>query len=421
MFRPATITASLALGWALSPDVLVRLGNGAGAGGGVYLAALALAALLSALAALVIRHPALRGAARFGPLGLFSPGPGDLPLAALTLAVRLGTALLLSTGMLVSAGYTFNEVYLNWFPNFAFSFMLLAGILLLHLAGERAASAAQPVFILLTFACLLALLLRGASVATGAGAGAAWVGGAPWPHAALLGAPLLFLGYDRPLTGAADGQRPALAALLAAFLLLAAWGLVCLRTVAAPRLAGASLPHMLAAREIAGPAGRLLMGGAVIVGAAGAVNALLLAAAEALVGLARRRVRPVSARRGPAMRLCALLIAGMVALLMAGGLAGHEVLESGIQAVLLLWLLHVGLRSLDAGRALVRSRRSGRLQAGLAFGLGLLLCVWALTAAAIDPQAAVIARFWGALFLASLLLSVVLARVGAGRAETTSP
>ncbi len=104
-----------------------------------------------------------------------------------------------------TAGFTFNETFVHWFPNFGFSFLLLASILVLHLIGEKMAAAIQPVFIGTTFVCLLLLSIYGA----GGGTEIQTISAEP-PFLSII--PLtaatlvLFLGYD-PVNGQATMQN----------------------------------------------------------------------------------------------------------------------------------------------------------------------------------------------------------------------
>lgn len=69
-----SIATALSLGWMLSPDVLVRLGNSVAANRTLFLAALALAVLLTARGISLIRHPALRHEGRCSQTGLLVQG-----------------------------------------------------------------------------------------------------------------------------------------------------------------------------------------------------------------------------------------------------------------------------------------------------------------------------------------------------------
>lgn len=401
----STIPVTIALSWMLTPEVLVRLGNGVGEGGLPFLALLAGAALVSGLAVMVIRQPGLQTGHGYDPAALLLQGLGRRPAAALT-AGRISLAVLLPTGLLVSAGYAFNEVFVHWFPNFGFSFILLAGIVLLHLAGERTAQAMQPVFVTIALGCLLMLLPAGLADWRSAIA-APEAMPSPLTLSTALSPLLLFLGYDGPSSGNRDQRRPALLAIAIGALLFLALGLVALHTVAAARLAESTLPHMLVAREIAGQPGRTLMGGAVIAGVAGAVNGLFLMTGRSLADLAGHGLLPRVAGRPLMMRVCPVLFAGLISLSLMTGLAGHEIFEDLIEAGLLLWLAHVAGLCFAVGRIAGRSDQPAPLPPLLASGLGLLVLSFCLFLALTHDQALVITGFCGVILALALLLSAI--------------
>ncbi len=401
----STIPVTVALSWMLTPEVLVRLGNGVGEGGLLFLALLAGAALVSGLAVLVIRQPGLQTSDGYDPAALLLHGLGLRPAVALT-AGRVSLAVLLPTGLLVSAGYAFNEIFVRWFPNFGFSFILLAGIVLLHLAGERAAEAMQPVFVTIAIGCLLLLLPAGLADWRSATA-APDAGHSPLTLSTALSPILLFLGYDSPSPGDRDQRRPVLLAIVIGAVLFLAWGLVALHTVAASRLAESTLPHMLVAREIAGQPGRMLMGGAVIAGVAGAVNGLFLMTGRSLAILAGHGLLPGGAGRAVLMRLYPVVFAGLIGLCLMTGLAGHGILEPLIEAALLLWLANVAGLCFAAGRIAADPGRPAGLPPLLAPGLGLLVLTLCFILAWTHAQPLVIICFCGVVVGFALLFSAV--------------
>jgi len=67
-------------------------------------------------------------------------------IAYFPFVVKLFAALVLSTGILVSAGFIFNEVFVYWFPNFAVAFILLGFIFTIGVANEKISGYAQLIF-----------------------------------------------------------------------------------------------------------------------------------------------------------------------------------------------------------------------------------------------------------------------------------
>ena len=92
-----------------------------------------------------------------------------------------------------------------------------------------------------------------------------------------------------------------------------------------------------------------------------------------------------------------------------GGLAGHKILETYIQAALLLWLLHTGMLCLSASKIL-HSRKVDRALPAL--GLGIIFVVIALMLAATDPNSAVIFRLIVFIFAATGITSALWLRKG---------
>jgi len=391
MVWPQLTAAALLLGWILSPDVLVRLGSGVAANRTLFLAAVALAALLTALGGALIRHPALRDRnGRCSQTGLLLQGIGRLPALSLLFASRLTMVLLLPCGLLVAAGSTFNETFLFWFPNFGFAFLLLSLITLLHLAGERFAAAAQPLFAGVALVCLLLLCLAGLG-GPGSGKPVSMDIGFAFTPGVLAGALLLFLGTDSPPPGRTrDSRLPPFAALLTTLLLFLLWGMLSLQYVPAEQLAASTVPHLLVAREILGEPGRMLMASAVISGAAAAINTFFYLAATTFAGLAERNLLPGHPPGRLLRRRYVLLFALIIAALLAAGIAGHDILETYIQATLLLWLLLFAMLLLAAGRLLRRQNISASRQG---FVLAAVFGFVSLYLAADHQEAAVIFRF----------------------------
>jgi len=390
MAWPYIIATALSLGWMLAPDTLVRLGHGVAANRTLFLAALGFAALLTARGVALIRHPALRQNGRCSQTGLLIQGVGRIPAMSLLLASRLTIVLLLPTGLLVSAGFAFNEIFLYWFPNFGFAFLLLGLITLLHLAGERIAMAAQPLFAGTGLVCLLVLCIAGLGGPASSSPVSMDIGFSFTPEIA-IGALLLFLGTDymTPLNDR-DSRLPPLAALFFCLSLFLLWAMLSLQYVPSEQLFDSTIPHLLVAREILGKPGRILMGCLIISGTCSAVNALFHLASSTLAELAERNILPGQASSGLKRRRFVLLFALTVSALMMGGLAGHDILETYIQASLLLWLLLFAMFCFAAGRILHRHKIArawhGPALAVLFTGLGIFL-------AASHHQAAVIFGF----------------------------
>ena len=329
---------------------------------------------------------------------LLAAALGPLPAMTIVIASRVSLVLLLPTGLLVTAGSTFNEVFVYWFPTFGFSYLLLTVILLGHLAGERAALALQPVFAGIAIGGLTLLVLLGLGSPGETGALSMTTGSAlPVSAASAL---VLFLGYDVPASSPDGNPRfPVLAGLSGILLLFCGWSMVSLAHLPAQRLAESTVPHIQVARAIAGESGRILMGITVIAGTCAAVNGLFLIARRSLAGLAAQNLLPGHRQGAFPASIHVLVFSAIIAVMLASGLAGANILESYIEAALLLWLFSVAIQCLAAFR-LLRERDGVRAVPAAVTGL-LLLAGGAVLLLSNHGEAKDAARF-----LAILLLSI---------------
>ncbi|WP_028586069.1 hypothetical protein [Desulfogranum mediterraneum] len=354
------LALSVPLGIMLSPESLVRLGNLAGGGSFSHLL-LALAALVAALGAGLILHPGLSSRGEGATL-LLSRELGSVPAATLLLSSRISVTLLAATAVLVTAGYAFNEIFLYWFPNFGFAFLLLFLVLAANLAGERWALRLQVLAALLALSCLCILLFLGV-LAEGAPLEAQSPIN-PSPHLA-LGAVLLFLGYDLVSPAENGPSRGAVLVLLGLVLLLfSCWAGISAHFVAWSSLADSTIPHILAAKRMLGQPGRYLIGTVVICGAVAMVNGLFIATTRTWLALSAQQLVPRFFQGRNQGRFYCLLSALVIGVLMMSGLAGEEELELYLRGALLLWLLKLGAHSLAASRHL-RGSHAGVFASGM--------------------------------------------------------
>lgn len=404
------ITIAIALSWPLSPDALVRLGNGAGKGGLGVLFGLLFAASLSGMAATVIRRPKMPDGREYDAGGLLAAALGPLPAMTIVIASRVSLVLLLPTGLLVTAGSTFNEVFVYWFPTFGFSYLLLTVILLTHLAGERSALALQPVFAGIAVSALTLLVLLGLSDSGEMGSlSTPAISALPISAASAL---VLFLGYDVP-SSSPDGKSrlPVLAGLSGILLLFCGWALASLSHLPAQRLVDSTVPHIQVARAIAGESGRILMGITVIGGACAAVNGLFLIARHSLAALAARNLLPGHRQGAFSAGIRVAVLSAIIAVMLASGLAGTNILETYIEATLLLWLFSVAIQCLAAFRLL---RERDGFRAVLAVVTGLLLAGGAVMLLSTHGEAKDIARFLTILLLSVFMVSAFWLRLNRG-------
>jgi hypothetical protein len=352
----------------LSPDTLVFFGNSIGAAGWWLFLALS--------AGIVIHLTTLHSfrvlqATSGNPVNGIQQSLGRRKAAILLICGKLPFAVCASAGLVVSAGFVFNEVFAYWFPNFAFAFLLLAAILLLNLFGRKTALVTQIVAI--AVACIGLPILTTDGLFNISGAGSANEMGADFDFRYLAAAVIVLIGFDMGLYAGGDDRdnflqpfRAVAMALISGGVLLALWGLATMAVVPAAKLESSTIPHMIMARKALGQTGRMIMGMVVICGVIAAVNALMLSISAMMRQLTRQMAhhlthRPTSGDCGSRKDAYAsktrvatiVFAAGASALLMAAGFAGEPVLETWIRSSLVLWLAYyvaVNLLAFRVGR-----------------------------------------------------------------------
>jgi len=262
------------------------------------------------------------------------------------LVIRFFAAILLATGLTVSSGFVFNEVFVYWFPNFAFAFMLLAGMGGLQLLRKTHRSRAQLVFVSTVLLGLAILVVTG--LITGLfqdrvraiEAHQVTISGLFLPLLLLLGFDIGIYPGDNSLAPPPESTKilKRAIAVFAGFLIF--WVMTALLHVDGLRLANTSIAHLISAREIGGQAGRVIMGVMIIAGSCAAVNALFEGVVRLTQHFSRKGMLP---QMNLLPKASVLVMTAVAAFLMTSGLAGEELLESLIRVTLLMWLGHYGL------------------------------------------------------------------------------
>ena len=365
------ISISIPIGVMISPETLILLGNSAGYNGVLFYLSIAAAAAACCLCAFSIFYP-----------GKVAEGGNEVPLltgftgrytgASLVLSARLAMTLLAATSVLVIAGFAFNEIFLYWFPNFGFAFLLLGLILLCNLIGSWAATLQ-----LLLVACALLrfsiLLFNG--LLSSPSTDIAIQSGEPASLAAGAGAVLLFLGFDLFINAEQKNKfAPAVAAIMVIFVLLVLWGAVSRLYVPISSLAESTLPHMKTARAVMAQNGRLLMGIVVICGATATVNGLFLYMGQTVRTLAGQELLP-SFRGVTLHRLASIAMAVTIGFLMMTGLAGEDNITVYYRGALLLWLVLLAVRcwAMACQPSLGRKFSAIALAAGCTMGISSII------------------------------------------------
>lgn len=333
------------VGLMVAPHTLTVVGNIAGSHQALFVFWIAVAAMLHSIN---VRSVAVVSS-------LHETEPVDETSAiwqVFSISSRWSTTITLSTVLLVTSGFSFNETFLYWFPNFAFAFILLGILMSIHLLAPEVSSKIQISLVAVVLSGLIVLILMGL-----------WKGlnGEPldnsdrqilWkspPYAVML----IFVGFDlfSNQRGQSDAQlvrKTLKSGILVVGIVLGLWGVVSFLTVPADRLTDSFIPHNIAARSIGGDTGRLIMGAIVIAGSMAAVNALIAAISRPIAQVTGRRDLRIHRFRNflykPGVRIA--MAGGGIGLMMAFGFAGEEVIDTYVRAGLVMWLLFYGVTHL---------------------------------------------------------------------------
>lgn len=349
--RPTSgvIPLALAVGLMLSPESLIILGNNMGVAGISFLVCIISAMVVHLFTALSYGALYTLYNGQGGEARVIRETLGAIPAIVLPLCSRVVFVICAATGILATAGYVFNEIFVSWFPNLGFSFCLLGFLLVLNLWGQRVSRMVQVMFVTVALSGLIFLSAVGL-IGWGNLPQVAEAAGHPSfniTRVVLLGL-ILFIGFD--LAGLAKGSEEKspshlMGSMIAGIVLVGfvfiLWGLVSLQYVSPERLSDTTVPYSIAARAILGENGRMVMGVVLLAGTCSAVNALLIAVSRMIAGMANQGLLPsflgLARERAPvALIILALGIAAMMAL----GMAGAPVLEIYTKAGILFWLLN---------------------------------------------------------------------------------
>ncbi|SHF29559.1 Amino acid transporter [Desulfacinum infernum DSM 9756] len=384
------------------PETLALAGNAAGRIGPAFAGALAAAGILHGLTAWNLGRTGDAIGRRASPEEVLEAGLGGAWTGVL-LAARWTLTAGLATGVCAGAGFAFNEIFYHAFPNFAFAALIPAGLGLLRIRGRDLAERIQVGAVAIALAGLLVLvawaLLLPDAFAPGETAQTTPATGI---RTCLLALTAL-AGFELALEPG-EGNRPEaframVFALAIGALVLIAWTWMAAAVVPASKLAASTLPHLLAARRIAGPPGRTIMGLVIISGSVAVVNALMAGASGTLRRMSRRGLLPKGyLSEATRVRIFEGFSAAWILGWLVSGMAGSPNLEVLIRAGWILWLFHYGILHLAAYRIQKTTVEGGRppgltLSAAAAAGYAvssLALVVldpspWKVAAAAIAP------------------------------------
>lgn len=344
MNSPLLLSLALGCGWLFSPEALVIVGNSSGNLGWLAIPLLALTALIFSFNANTINN-ALQSDTNNSELSLLKKSFGTIPAGTLNIASCFPLLVLAATALLVTSGYTFNEVFLYWFPNFGFAFLLLGLLTLLQFLPLKQVYNVQLFFIGLAG---LGIFILGVYGTLTPARPMATIFQLPQQISAtsLSSALLLLLFAGSNLFQGKKSGFPYVA--IIALLVLLPWLFASLAHVNPERLASSTIPFMTASRKIMGDTGRQIMGMVVIMGSCAAFTGLTLLCRQKLVELSQEKMAPLFLEKGGQRWLLPSVTAVAVGACMATGLAGDELLETLLRSALLLWLLYYCFASFAA-------------------------------------------------------------------------
>jgi len=344
--QQSLLSSGLVLAWLVTPESLRLVDVASGVSGLLVVVSLGCGVTLSLVSSAIIHSPKLVHEGYGCDYKLMSQNYGRTVGLAALLTGRIPLLLFVSTGMLVTAGFAFNEIFLYWFPNFLFAFILLVLVAVLNISNNRYVHISQAVFVLLTIIGLLALIVLG--IGSEPALSGNYAGQQKGLSAALLAmACISFLGFD--FHDSKQGYAIVIFSLVGGFLLLVLWAVTALKFAGSEQLAGSTIAHRHVARAIAGESGRYIMGGVVIFGVLSGVNGLFIVVRKVFSDLKDQRVVPQRINQN---WLVTIVLSATVGVMMMSGLAGHQILEVQIKASVILWLFYLSLRCFSAGSRL---------------------------------------------------------------------
>ena len=259
--------------WFMSPESLVIAGNSAGVGGGLSLLLLVYFGVVVYLGieAITVKEKLL--VSKKGD----KPSSENDAIIILGIAGIVGTTLFGATGMLVTAGFTFNEVFFYRFPNFAFAYLLLVfAILVINIS-----SSLREIFtIIVTLLCVTGLLvLTGIGFSGESNTHFRFINKSLLPSD-LMSLLLVFIGLEKVAISQKFDSKKLKTCLALLICVLGCWMLVSSMAVEQSRLANSSIPYMIAASKIGSEIGRKIMGAVIIMASLSAVYVLLTIASD---------------------------------------------------------------------------------------------------------------------------------------------
>lgn len=328
-------SALLAMGFLLSPRAFMISGNGIGLASYWYFAVVAFL-----LATHVATLPSRTTDCESTCINA---------LESIGYGIRFFALVFFSCSILGVAGYAFNEVFLYWFPNFLFSFIVLACSFLTSLTPSGTARKIQLTAIITILVGIVFLSAASLWAPVPEEVNSPYFlipyGLFPFSDGLVFMAPLL-IGYELYASGAKDktsGASYALA-LCMAVLFLSIFAYASLSVSGTERLADSTVPYMVGARRILGQTGRYIMGGIIILGSYVAFTTILLFLKAPFIKFVEARPSTRLSCSNLGKQIFATVIPALtVSILLLRGYAGEPITESYIAGGFALWFMFYAL------------------------------------------------------------------------------
>lgn len=339
------MTTCMALGVMISPVSFVIFGNGLGVMGYFLLWILPLSAVINFWSTYLYglfphgQSPGERtSGSLFRPETIFTP---------LKLSFIIPFVIGVSTLILATAGYAFNEIFMYWFPNLLFSLVFLVFILTLNLIGPSVAGFFQSLSVITFVGSMVLLVTMGFFN---------WDKPDMGPHhgmdtakidwRTILMAFWIFMAaelavfHERKFQIHQSNTYFLMAAFIVAFTIFWFWGLISLHFVPTERLTDSTVPHSIVARAVSGENGRKIMGVAIISGSFASVNTLM-AGGSATLAIMTRSVQlfPFLNRKIFGGNAAMMIFSIGILFMLLTGMAGKDITGIISLSAFYIWLL----------------------------------------------------------------------------------
>ena len=348
--------------WMFSPEALVLVGNAAGYGWIQSTAVMLILTLIIVYGVYLFHVSDVREKERRELNG----SGWERFLSILGFAGIWGTTIFASTGILVTAGFTFNEVFYYRFPNFGFAFLLLGAALAMQYLSDDHLYLFIGGLVSMVILCIVLLIVYALLTYIPKETVFTEVHNSKGSFSTALSLIFIFLGFEQ--IGSRLSRKFSVfeiaAVLIFAAMLICGWMFVSARLVESERLVTSTIPHMTVAGKLLSPFGRYVMGVVVICGSLSAVSTFFV---FSRIFLVERNLAPLLS--GSAKEV-AIVPALVIALLLLLGFAGTGVLEHLISVSFLLWMGYGGV--LLIRRALCKRQKAALV--GVLLGGIIILC-----------------------------------------------